>query len=106
MNPLKFYTQLVLHGFPITCRNERKKLEEELAEWNRKVAELTAETGEAAVQRLHDEIKDCRAILKCSVCLDRPKEVSINIWLGSIILPCMTLTLVEVLGTLIWCYSY
>lgn len=53
------------------------KLEEELAEWNRKVAELVAETGEAAIQRLQDEISDCKTMLKCSVCLDRPKQVVI-----------------------------
>ncbi|XP_056175934.1 E3 ubiquitin-protein ligase BRE1-like 2 isoform X3 [Syzygium oleosum] len=58
-------------------REERKKLEEEIVECNKKVAELTAESGEAAVKRLQDEIKDCRAMLKCSVCLDRPKEVVI-----------------------------
>ncbi|KAL3719803.1 hypothetical protein ACJRO7_004736 [Eucalyptus globulus] len=58
-------------------REERKKLEEEIVECNKKVAELTAESGEAAVRRLQDEIKDCRTMLKCSVCLDRPKEVVI-----------------------------
>ncbi|KAJ0083930.1 hypothetical protein Patl1_29942 [Pistacia atlantica] len=42
-----------------------------------KVAELTSETGEAAIQKLRDEIKDCKAILKCGVCFDRPKEVVI-----------------------------
>lgn len=45
-------------------------------EVNNKVAELTSETGEAAIQKLQDEIKDCKAILKCGVCFDRPKEVS------------------------------
>lgn len=59
-------------------RNERKKLEEELMEVNNKVADLTSETGEAAIQKLQDEIKDCKAILKCGVCFDRPKEVVIT----------------------------
>ncbi|KAI3450877.1 hypothetical protein Pfo_007542 [Paulownia fortunei] len=58
-------------------RGERKKLDEELMELNRTVAELTSETGEAAIQRLQEEIKDCKAILKCGVCFDRPKEVVI-----------------------------
>ncbi|GMH00180.1 hypothetical protein Nepgr_002019 [Nepenthes gracilis] len=58
-------------------RNDRKKLEEELKEWNDKVAEMTAETGEAAMQKLQEEIKDCKSILKCGVCFDRPKEVVI-----------------------------
>ncbi|KAL9386220.1 hypothetical protein Peur_019344 [Populus x canadensis] len=52
-------------------------LEEELMELNNRVAELTSETGEAAIQRLQDEIKDCKSMLKCSVCSDRPKEVVI-----------------------------
>lgn len=58
-------------------RNERKKLDEELMELNRKIAEMSSESGEAAIQRLQDEIKDCKAVLKCGVCFDRPKEVVI-----------------------------
>ncbi|GFZ18235.1 histone mono-ubiquitination 2 [Actinidia rufa] len=58
-------------------RTERNKLDEELMELNNKVAELTWETGEAAIQKLQDEIKDSKAILKCGVCFDRPKEVVI-----------------------------
>lgn len=42
---------------------------------NTKVAELTSGSGEAAILKLQDEIKDCKAILKCGVCFDRPKEV-------------------------------
>lgn len=60
-----------------TERSERKKLDEELLELNKTVDELTWETGEAAIQKLQDEIKDCKAILKCGVCFDRPKEVVI-----------------------------
>ncbi|XP_021740269.1 E3 ubiquitin-protein ligase BRE1-like 2 isoform X1 [Chenopodium quinoa] len=58
-------------------RNDKKKLEEELRQWKDRVVEMTAETGEAAIQRLQEEIKDCKSILKCSVCFDRPKEVVI-----------------------------
>ncbi|KAL3615914.1 hypothetical protein CASFOL_040208 [Castilleja foliolosa] len=58
-------------------RNERKKLDEELMELNRTVEELISATGEAAIQKLQEEIKDCKAILKCGVCFDRPKEVVI-----------------------------
>ncbi|CAN1756681.1 E3 ubiquitin-protein ligase BRE1-like 2 [Linum perenne] len=60
-----------------TERDERQKVEEELLEVNNQIAELTSETGEAAILKLHDEIKDCKRILKCSVCSDRPKEVVI-----------------------------
>ncbi|GLT71354.1 hypothetical protein SLA2020_433820 [Shorea laevis] len=58
-------------------RNQRENLEEELAELNREIEELTSETGEAAIQKLQDEIKNCKNILKCGVCFDRPKEVVI-----------------------------
>lgn len=58
-------------------RSERKKLEEELMEMNGKVAEMSLESREATMQRLQDEIKDCKSILKCGVCFDRPKEVLI-----------------------------
>nr|XP_023874866.1 E3 ubiquitin-protein ligase BRE1-like 2 isoform X3 [Quercus suber] len=58
-------------------RSSRKKLEDDLRELNIKVAEMSSETGEAAIQKLQDEIKSCKSILKCSVCSDRPKEVVI-----------------------------
>lgn len=56
-------------------RSEKAKLDEELTDLNRTVTELTSESGDAAIQRLEDEINDCKAILKCGVCCDRPKEV-------------------------------
>ncbi|WCJ32437.1 E3 ubiquitin-protein ligase BRE1-like 2 [Euphorbia peplus] len=58
-------------------RTERKKLDEELMEVNDKIAEMTSESGEATIQRIQDEIKECKSMLKCSVCSDRPKEVVI-----------------------------
>ncbi|ONK75057.1 uncharacterized protein A4U43_C03F12870 [Asparagus officinalis] len=59
-------------------RNERKKLEEEYEELKNEVTEISNESEEAAIQRLQDEIKECKAILKCGVCFDRPKEVVIT----------------------------
>lgn len=58
-------------------RSEKQKLEEELKEWNEKVEQLSAQSGEAAIQKLQDDIKECKSILKCGVCFDRPKEVVI-----------------------------
>ncbi|KAL6976763.1 E3 ubiquitin-protein ligase BRE1-like 2 [Sarracenia purpurea var. burkii] len=58
-------------------RSERKTLDEEFMELNRKFVEMSSESGEAAIQKLQDEIKDCKAVLKCGVCFDRPKEVVI-----------------------------
>lgn len=59
-------------------RNERKKLEEEYEEVKNEVMEISNESEEDAIQKLQDEIKDCKAILKCGVCFDRPKEVVIT----------------------------
>ncbi|CAH9148330.1 unnamed protein product [Cuscuta epithymum] len=61
----------------VTERSEKTKLDEERTDLNKIVAELTSETVEAAVQRLQEEINDCKAIIKCGVCSDRPKEVVI-----------------------------
>lgn len=58
-------------------RMDRKKLDEELIELNMKVTELTLGSGEAAIKKLEEEIKECKSILKCGVCFDRPKEVVI-----------------------------
>ncbi|XP_062076724.1 E3 ubiquitin-protein ligase BRE1-like 2 isoform X2 [Humulus lupulus] len=58
-------------------RNSRKLLEEEFEELKTSVEEMTSETGEAAVQKLQEEIKFCKSILQCLVCRDRPKEVVI-----------------------------
>lgn len=70
------------HNFNLTWeendnlhRNSRKNLEEEVKELNNKIAEMSSETGEAAVQKLQDEIKFCKSVLQCLVCRDRPKEV-------------------------------
>jgi E3 ubiquitin-protein ligase BRE1 len=57
-------------------RSEKRKLEEEYEEVKNEVMELTSENEEATIQKLQDEIKDCKAILKCGVCFDRPKEVT------------------------------
>lgn len=59
-------------------RSERRKLEEQYVEVEKEVMELTSETEETTIQKLQDEIKECKAILKCGVCFDRPKEVVIT----------------------------
>jgi E3 ubiquitin-protein ligase BRE1 len=60
----------------LSYRSEKRKLEEEYEEVKNEVMELTSENEEATIQKLQDEIKDCKAILKCGVCFDRPKEVT------------------------------
>nr|KAJ0199555.1 hypothetical protein LSAT_V11C600318340 [Lactuca sativa] len=53
-------------------------LEKEYDQIRRKMEEiqeeLDNESGEAAIQKLQDEIKKYKSILKCGVCFDRPKE--------------------------------
>nr|XP_012568573.1 E3 ubiquitin-protein ligase BRE1-like 2 isoform X2 [Cicer arietinum] len=58
-------------------RSSRRKLEEELMEVNNQIAELNSEAGETAVQKLEEEIRVCKNMIKCTVCSDRPKEVVI-----------------------------
>lgn len=65
--------------FEFFLRKERKKLEEEFAEVKAEVLEMSSESEEVTIQKLQDEIKECKAILKCGVCFDRPKEVVIQI---------------------------
>ncbi|KAF0928811.1 hypothetical protein E2562_010680 [Oryza meyeriana var. granulata] len=59
-------------------RSERTKLDEEYEEVKNEVMELTSETEQTTIQKLQNEIKECKAILKCGVCFDRPKEVVIT----------------------------
>lgn len=44
-------------------------------ELNKELEELGSESVEAATLRLQEEVKNCKNILKCGVCFDRPKEV-------------------------------
>ncbi|MBA0736206.1 hypothetical protein Gogos_009777 [Gossypium gossypioides] len=59
-------------------RFKKKRLEEELEVARRKVIHLRAKTeGNLMVERLQQELREYREILKCSICLDRPKEASL-----------------------------
>lgn len=61
--------------------NERfgkKRVEEELLALNSKFSRLSALNEGGALEKLQEEIKEYKAILKCSVCHDRPKEVVIT----------------------------
>ena len=57
-------------------RFEKRRAQEELEVLHMKTARLnTVHDGGPMVERLQEEIKDYKSILKCSVCHDRPKEV-------------------------------
>ncbi|PPD69843.1 hypothetical protein GOBAR_DD33273 [Gossypium barbadense] len=60
-------------------RFSKKRNEEELEVLRRKVLRLQAEIERSStVQRLQQELREYKEILKCSICLDRPKEVVIT----------------------------
>ncbi|PPD66514.1 hypothetical protein GOBAR_DD36612 [Gossypium barbadense] len=57
-------------------RFKKKRIEEELEVARRKVVLLQAKTeGNSMIERLQEELREYREILKCSICLDRPKEI-------------------------------
>ncbi|WOG95523.1 hypothetical protein DCAR_0414846 [Daucus carota subsp. sativus] len=59
--------------------NKSSQLEEEVEVARRKVLRLRSEIeGSPVVQRLQQELKEYKDILKCSICLERPKEVVIT----------------------------
>ncbi|KAF5470011.1 hypothetical protein F2P56_010564 [Juglans regia] len=60
-------------------RFDQKRIEEELEVVRRKATRLKAETeGSSIVEKLREELREYRDILKCSICLDRTKEVVIT----------------------------
>ncbi|MCO5583634.1 hypothetical protein L7F22_037547 [Adiantum nelumboides] len=60
-------------------RFERRRLQEELAMLNMKAGRLNVHHDSGAlVEKLQEEIKEYKAILKCGICNDRSKEVVIT----------------------------
>eukprot|EP00250_Pteridium_aquilinum_P020691 c24909_g1_i1 orf=473-2089(-) len=60
-------------------RFERRRLQEELAILSAKAARFNVHSDSGPlVEKLQEEIKEYKAILKCGVCHDRPKEVVIT----------------------------
>ncbi|KAB5569032.1 hypothetical protein DKX38_002825 [Salix brachista] len=60
-------------------RFDNRRMEEELEVARRKVSHLQAQTeGSLIVEKLQQELREYREIVKCSICLDRPKEVVIT----------------------------
>ncbi|MCO5599074.1 hypothetical protein L7F22_053173 [Adiantum nelumboides] len=57
----------------------KKKVQEDIAHLKSKLARTTVQSdGSSLVEKLQEEVKEYKAILKCSVCHDRPKEVVIT----------------------------
>ncbi|CAL9165191.1 unnamed protein product [Musa hybrid cultivar] len=60
-------------------RFNRKRIEESMEVMTRKAAFLREQTkGSTVLQKLRQEVKEYRGILKCSICHDRQKEVVIT----------------------------
>ncbi|KAH7519670.1 E3 ubiquitin-protein ligase BRE1-like 1 [Ziziphus jujuba] len=60
-------------------RFEKKRIEEELEILRRKGSRLRAQTeGSSIIEKLQQELGEYREILKCSICLDRTKQVAIT----------------------------
>ncbi|KAF8412963.1 hypothetical protein HHK36_000935 [Tetracentron sinense] len=57
-------------------RFNKKRIEEELETVRRKATRLRARTeGSSLLEKLQQELRDYKEILKCSICHDKPKEV-------------------------------
>ncbi|KAK9757792.1 hypothetical protein RND81_01G186100 [Saponaria officinalis] len=59
-------------------RFEKKRREEELETVKRKAERLKTQREGSVVGKLHNELQEYKEILKCSICLDRRKEVVIT----------------------------
>ncbi|KAJ6722660.1 RING FINGER PROTEIN-RELATED [Salix koriyanagi] len=60
-------------------RFDKRRMEEELEVARRKVSHLQEHTeGSLIVEKLQQELREYREIVKCSICHDRPKEVICN----------------------------
>jgi E3 ubiquitin-protein ligase BRE1 len=60
-------------------RFEKKRVEEELQGVKRKASSLKSQIdGSSVLQKLKEELKEYRGIVKCRICLERPKEVVIT----------------------------
>lgn len=77
-----YKSRLALMELQIELGKERfakKRLEEDLDVSRRKVSRLQAQTeGSSIIEELQQELREYREILKCSICLERPKEVVIT----------------------------
>ncbi|KAH9618916.1 hypothetical protein KSS87_006568 [Heliosperma pusillum] len=70
-------------------RFEKRRYEEELEAVKRKVNRLRAQKECSVLGKLSLELQEYKDILKCSVCLDRPKEVVITKCCHLVCNPCV-----------------
>ena len=79
---LPFVTCNMVEIVLISCvltRFEKKRIVEELEVVKRKASRLKSKIeGSSVVEKLQQEVREYREILKCGICLDRRKEVNIH----------------------------
>ncbi|KAL5571647.1 hypothetical protein UlMin_021244 [Ulmus minor] len=77
-------------------RFQKKRIEEDLNVLRRKVSQLRAQIeGSSILEKLKEELREYREILKCTICLDRTKEVVITKCYHLFCHPCVK----KILGT-------
>lgn len=72
----------VLEAFlSLWTRFEKRRVQEELEVLSSKLTRLRShQEGSPPIERLQDDIKHYKAMIKCSVCHDRSKEVSTHLY--------------------------
>eukprot|EP00252_Welwitschia_mirabilis_P000264 TRINITY_DN10287_c0_g1_i1.p1 TRINITY_DN10287_c0_g1~~TRINITY_DN10287_c0_g1_i1.p1 ORF type:complete len:879 (+),score=230.01 TRINITY_DN10287_c0_g1_i1:295-2931(+) len=74
-------TRQKMSDVQVELENERygkKRIEEDLMITNNKLARINARNDATTIEKLSEEIKQYKAILKCGVCHNRPKQVVIT----------------------------
>lgn len=67
---------IALSGLNFMFRFKKKRTMEELEAVKRKAALVQAQKEGSIVPKLEEELKEYKEIVKCSICLERPKEVN------------------------------
>lgn len=69
--------QACIHHYSF-IRFDKRRIEEDLEVSRRKVSCLQAQIDSSSIlEKLQQELKEYREIVKCSICLERPKEVQL-----------------------------
>lgn len=78
--PFSFYKSMLWSSLsPYFVRFNNRRLVEELDVVMRKGAHLSVHTeGSSVFEKLQQEVREYKEILKCSICHDSPKEVKIQ----------------------------
>lgn len=77
--PFQFVSTAGMEASYLFIRFDKRRKEEELEVVRRKVSCLRVQTeGSSIVEKLQQELREYREIVKCGICRERPKEVMFN----------------------------